>query len=372
MKRASNLQQLDKLTVIILSKERKELLGHTLSFWNGLGCQVIVVHDSSKVLEVSNFGDHIRYINTPHSIFKRLAIAVPLVNTPYAVIANDDEIYLPNALDQIVSHLELNAELHSCAGQALAYNWVGRRLLGLPLYPFLLNYSNTSDSGKHRVSKIIQAGNWMDLLAVHRTTSFKKIALATSKFEGFSTPYMYEVMFSIFSNLLGKSERLNLLFWGRNWYEPYHFIKGKWDRKITWQNWYSQDSFESERIRWRGELENCLIELNNDISVQNLENFKWLEEEFKKSFENRHTPRETNGTKLISWIKTIFNQNESSLLSQLSWTIQSKIPGFQKRVIPKFSDGLRTLSKSDIKVISEDIKILSLFIKEQKAFSSLK
>lgn len=358
--------QLDNLTVIILSKERSRLLGYTLSYWAKLPCKVIVVHDAQVSLEKYALGDRVKYILCNESILYRLGKAAFLVQTPYVVIANDDEIYLPSALRQIISHLESNPELDACGGQALAYTWAGSKLLALPIYPFLRNYSNTLDSSRERVSKTIKSKNWMDLLSVHRTSNFKRVVKEVMKFDGFSTPYMYEVMFSLFLSLFGKTLRLNLLYWGRNWFEPYHSDLNKWNREVTWKTWLIHEDFRLERIKWRKILQDCLTEIKQKSTADSLEAVRWLEEEFNVAFGEQDELEVRNSGRFFNILRQILNLFNSNLVSLYRWKAQSLLPRLRNRVMPRFEIGIERLRQSDTEIFDQDLKLFVSFINEQK------
>ena len=251
-------EQLKKLTIVILSKDREKELSQVINYWSRTPCFIVIVHDTKNPLHSSTLGSNITYINSQDHILGRLALASNYISTPYAAICNDDEIFLIDPLIKFISYLELEKNIEAVGGQVFAYDWVGNRLLGNNIYSFLKNYSNTDEIAVNRIRTTLEIQNVMDLTLIYRSDQFKNIVDCCKNFSKFTTPFMYETMFALFSSYYCRSIRLKDIYWMRNWYTPFqHF--DTWNRKLTWGEWCKDQVFEIERNKLR--LLNELITL---------------------------------------------------------------------------------------------------------------
>ena len=246
-------KELEKLTVVILSKNRNEELSQIIDYWSKTPSTIVIIHDTQVPLNSDNFSSNIFYINSKSHILDRLELALSYILTPYAVICNDDEIFLINPLIKFINFLETEKDIEAVGGQVLAYNWSDNQLLACKIYPFLENFSNIDRIPFNRIRNTFDIKNLMDLTLVYRSEQFRNIVSCTKNFSKFTTPVMYETMFAFFSSYYCRTIRMKDTYWMRNWFTPFQNFD-TWNRKLTWSEWCSDRRYEIERNEWRKEF----------------------------------------------------------------------------------------------------------------------
>lgn len=116
---------LEKLTVVIPTYEKPQVLRRALNYWSGRGVAVLVLDGSRSGIpwyRRLRLGRRIRYVHMPISLHERLAVAGTMVKTPYTVLSGDDEFHLPSGLAAAIRLLEANGNLVACMGRAVAFS----------------------------------------------------------------------------------------------------------------------------------------------------------------------------------------------------------------------------------------------------------
>lgn len=138
---AAQRQALSRLTVIIPSYERPHYLGRALRYWSGCGARVLVLDGSRSPFlhrDPRRFlrGDNVTYLHRPVRLAERLALAGEMLDTPYAVLAGDDEFHLASGLSAAIAALDADPALVACCGRVARFALGPRfRPMGAPGYP---------------------------------------------------------------------------------------------------------------------------------------------------------------------------------------------------------------------------------------------
>jgi hypothetical protein len=350
-------KELEKLTVVILSKDRNEELSQVINYWSKTPSTIVIIHDTQVPLDSNNFSSNIFYVNSKDVILNRLEHALSYIFTPYTVISNDDEIILIDPLIKFISYLECEKNIEAVGGQVLAYNWAGNKLLASKIYPFLNNFSNTDRIPINRIMTTFDIKNVMDVTLVYRSEQFRNIVNCTKNFSKFTTPVMYETMFAFFSSYYCRSIRMKDIYWMRNWFTPYqHF--GNWDRNLTWSEWCSNQRYEKERIEWRKEF---LLQLKNktDFSDSQSESlFEYLLQ-WKAIGTNK-----SNSKKSIIWVK-FKNSVKLIVPDSITWKVKKFVPFMRKKMMPDF-DSLINLQNNYDQISYIDLENFKDFANQQK------
>lgn len=353
---ASRMRNLEKLTLVILSKKRDKELNQVINYWTKTPVSLVVIHDTDRALNYNN-KTKLVYVKSKNSIIERLAESLDFILTPFVMIANDDEIFLIESILNFINYLENNKEVEAVGGQVIAYNWAGNKLLGNEIYPFLHNFSNSDNSPLNRIKKTFKSKNVMDVTLMYRSHEFKNIVTCCKNFTEYSTPVMYETMFAFFSSLYCRSIRLNDIYWMRNWFTPYHEFEN-WDRKLTWKTWCTDPSFQVEVVIWRRRITQEL-HLRTDFShfetqelIKLLLNWEAIGE------------RDQNLNKKNLWIR--FKRFVKQILpSYIVWKFKHTMPIMRRKVMSDFE----TLTKKLVE--NKQLSLLDLenfknFASEQK------
>lgn len=211
----------NKLTVIIPSYCRQGYLQRAFRFWEDTVFRVIVVDGSPIALDVEltpKSNSNVTYFHRPVSWAQRLSFAASKVETKYVVMASDDEYYLPRGLESLVDFLDANEDYVACIGRSLGFIYNLGRVLGVPVYPRLRNYSVASDSAVARV--VEHMGDYvMSLVWAVVRTPYWKLAADTYVRSEFRLHCQIELQFEMILSFAGKSRCLPVLTWMRSYGE---------------------------------------------------------------------------------------------------------------------------------------------------------
>lgn len=215
---------LDKLTILIPSVDRREILIQNLQFFDRV-CKIFVCEHSDRGLtksEQSKIPPNVEWINGPEDVEDRNLMMAQKVETEFCSLMCDDEIMLPDSLAVLISFLEDNTVFSYASGMAVAFAknktkkmW-GSNLLFSHAYHELKQRSLIMEDP--RVRALIHS-NFYTLgssYAVHRTSNFI-CAMRNAQIAKSCARYSSEIAFELSHVLLGKSVVLPIVCWMRNY-----------------------------------------------------------------------------------------------------------------------------------------------------------
>ncbi len=196
---------------------------------------------------------NIRYIHMPVSIEKRLAYAFDFVDTKYAAMLSDDELFMPSALEACLSFLEANPDYAACKGQVLGFrrNSFIPRCQGVIDYTNLRGYEIASSVPGQRLFQHMSPYAMASLWAVHRSVILKKAL----KLAGLRPPYScaaaFELQLSLVTAWFGKVKVLDQLMW----------LRSRENRNIWWAfgnvptiDWLTGINYKTEVEQFKSDL----------------------------------------------------------------------------------------------------------------------
>lgn len=351
--------ELQKLTVVILSKDRNKELSQTINYWSKTTSTIVVIHDAKTPLDSKNFSPNIFYVNSNAHIIDRLEIALTYIFTPYTVICNDDEIFLINPLVKFIGYLDREKDIEAVGGQVLAYNWAGSQLLANRIYPFLEDFTNIDLIPMNRIKKTFDIKNVMDLTLVYRSGQFRDIVNCTKNFSKFTTPVMYETMFALFSSYYCRTTRMKDIYWMRNWFTPFQNFD-VWDRGLTWGEWCNHQRFNVERTEWRKLMIQLLRDMGDfpDSQIEPLVEYLLKWEAIGTNKNKRGSRKLFRWGRLKSTIKLV-------IPSFLVRKIKKSIPFMRKNIMPDFNS-LINIHNNFSQIAREDLEKFRDFVYHQK------
>lgn len=242
---------LKDLTIIILSRGRERILSKTLDFWNSNDIRTVVIHNSEIGIGQKTEVEGSVYLTSTSNYAVRAGIAATYIATNFAIICNDDELYIPSALEKMILKLNENVEFTSVGGQSLAVSKYGAIITGTLCYKDMWQYENLHETPIDRLS------HHLDFSKNHIGAMFRMLRVGTMidllnslKFsDEISTPYIHEATSEILLTIYGKSLYLNEIYWIRNWQEPEVQHKN-WDRKLYFHLWWEGIEFSEQRAKW--------------------------------------------------------------------------------------------------------------------------
>ena len=348
---------LEKLTIIILSKDREKELSQVIDFWSKTSCSVVIVHDSPNPLNLNTSNQKITYLNSSLPILLRLALASKQITTPYTIICNDDEILLIDSLKKFINIMQHNAQIDAIGGQAISYNWAGKHLLGNRIYPHLLNFSNMNEIPINRIRATFKINNMMDVYLLFKSDQFKKIVKCCEQFYEFKIPVMYETMWAVFSSYFCCIRRMNDIYWMRNWFTPFHHSES-YDRDLSWEKWCRDPKSKSEVSEWIIKFKMVLSNETNLSEMQITSLVELLLQYNKKEACVELSQKPIIQTRLKTFLKKIIPKF-------LIRNIQTKLPFTRSKLMPNFDS---VIYSQDIhaQISDQDIKLFKSFAMHQK------
>lgn len=172
----SELDCLDKLTVVVPTYKNAERLERTLAFISRCHFPHVIVLDGCRDEEFSNFMSRahprITYIQNDNGFLERLEMAAGLVSTEYVLMWADDEFWLPSFAKSAVNFLESNAAFVQCVGVALSFVTTPRPRIGVA-YPRLRELASLGQTPAERIESRLLNWSWGGFWGVARTSQWK-------------------------------------------------------------------------------------------------------------------------------------------------------------------------------------------------------
>ena len=213
------MNNLERLTIVIPTYNRKEYALRAMRFWNDKDVQVHFMDGSDEPIEENELkflSPNILYHYGPNDLYKRIYKSVDLVKTDFAALLSDDEFFIPESIDLCIKELDENSDLVSCVGEVFGFNIRKGKVLGFPVYGGFVDYKVDSTDPLERMNfhmnqKYLQT----TLYAVSRTGPWKKVIKSIFSKE-FSAYAMWEIQFESAIHIFGKSKVIPHLMWLRS------------------------------------------------------------------------------------------------------------------------------------------------------------
>lgn len=114
---------LDRVTIFMITYERKALARRAMTYWAKHGAHMVVMDGSAQPMDDEFIGAlprRIRYVHDPSGVHRRVQRGVDLVETDFVIWMPDDEFYVPDVLARQAAFLDDNADFVAvcsrCAG----------------------------------------------------------------------------------------------------------------------------------------------------------------------------------------------------------------------------------------------------------------
>ena len=210
--------QLKKLTIIIPSYRRQDLLSRCMQYWSGKNVNIIVLDGSEVSLEknfLNNINSNIKYIHNPKNLYERLLLSLNYIETEYVMLGCDDEFYLQSSLNSCLNRLSQDKTLVCCMGRAMGFSFYNNTVVGHNVYHKLKNRFQDDDDPAIRLKKHFSDYTIAHMYGVTRASFWKIIAKSVfSKEYNFFAAMELQLEFLIL--YAGKSTVLPELMWMRS------------------------------------------------------------------------------------------------------------------------------------------------------------
>lgn len=256
---------LGRLTIIVPTFNRQKFACRLIDYWAQKGPQIIVLDGSPEPISHSFFLKYpntIKYIHRPVSLNQRILEALELISTEFAILAGDDEFYIPSALVSCILQMDRNPELAACGGMALGFWPQNNTIMGKTQYPRLRSYAVDADSAEERLVSHMKEYIPCNVYAVCRS-KFWKTSFYYALQEEFSFFSAGEIQFEMCMSFAGKSKIIPELMWLRSLSEnaPIRGTSPSLNRNITLPDWWNNKNYNFEKNEFIRIMEKAYAEL---------------------------------------------------------------------------------------------------------------
>lgn len=165
---------LDKITLVIATKNRHQYLERIIDYYSGSGINIIVA-DATKEKYQGNIPANITYKHYPGIHYcTKLDDVFKKINTPYSLLCADDDFIIPNAISESIHFLEMNPDYASAQGYYIMVHHSKDKLFYSPGYRSSVGVDINEETAQERIKKF----NRMDIqffYCVHRTQTLKEV-----------------------------------------------------------------------------------------------------------------------------------------------------------------------------------------------------
>ena len=348
------MNDLHKLTIVIPTYERQKFLFRQVEFWKHTNAKVIILDGSAHSWTAFNSKTlplNIEYFHIPESIERRFGFAISKLNTEYAVLLSDDEMFIPSALQQCIAELDRFQDYVVCKGIAIGFNYSVKQVSGFPVYKnlqgYIIDHERPEDRVNAHMSKYAMAVLW----GVTRTSVFKRMLNAMSQ-GPFLSAAVGEMQCSIIAAWSGKIKVIDELMW----------LRSSENKSIWWSfgnlqfhDWFLNPANKSEVQKC---LSSVLVNIDGfgypnenieKIIVNGIEKYIQLSL-FNQKIKKKYTKPALSATFLVYKCKT---------LAKFIFETFLKVP-IQKTLIQSAED----LHNSGIKIDFQQLSQVNSLIKE--------
>ena len=318
---------LQKLTVIVITYNRHELLIRAIRYWSNFDIKVVIIDGSDVRLNNSYLNyKNIRYIYDQRSLNDRLLNSFNYIDTEFMILASDDEFYLPSALSSCINFLSTEPSFSCCGGRAVGFRSKEKKIFGIKQYPQLRGLCLDHDSAADRVFKHFSDYVPAHFYSVIRANKWKIICSYVFQKKNIFL-YSSELQLEFLTVVSGKSKIISELMWMRN--NEISRIDSRSD--ITIEEWWYDKKNDNEKISFLQNMKKACNDLStNQNSILNEETISNLfETHIKKilKYNNKNLFRKILnlvpnkiGIKLLKFVKKCFRiaAKEKSLSEEIN------------------------------------------------------
>lgn len=253
---------LEKITLIIPTKNRYKYLERILDYYSGQGINICVCDSSKSSFEKKDNYKNVRYFHYPDFKYsEKLYQVFEKINTKYVVMCADDDFIVPSSIEKCVRFLEKNSDYSSVQGHYVFFTNPrdkNRSISYAPIYLHSLKMDLNSNFPSQRVKELMSS--YMQLLySVCRTNFVREVFSLLHSKKNISNFNLVELFHSIFLCINGKCKVLPIFYCAREEMDvsanivtdPLEVIarakKYKEEYRI-WRNLIVENIMEKERI----------------------------------------------------------------------------------------------------------------------------
>lgn len=165
---------MDKVTIIILTKNRHLFLQRIIDYYSNYDLQVLIA-DESKDAYNKKLPANTSYFNYSRlSYLSRADDILKKVKTPYSVLCADDDFIVPEGISKCVDFLDENPDYVSAQGNYIFFYHSKNKIFYSPGYLSTVGIDFNENNPKERIEKFNRTFIQF-YYSVHRTENLKEI-----------------------------------------------------------------------------------------------------------------------------------------------------------------------------------------------------
>ncbi len=267
---------LDKLTIIIPTRNRHKFINNQIDYLKNWGTQIFLLDGSDEINSyLENLAKKIpnlNYIHNKKGIFARFEQMKGQIRTKYSMFMSDDEFFFKKSLEMCIKFLNNNPDYVSCSGVAVGFKKSSKsEVIYREVYPRLIGYSISAENPKDRVIDHMSKYVPCSVYGVLQSRIFNKF-LNELDYTNTSCSATYECWMQNTTAYMGKIMVLPVLYWLRN-LENSPVQDQNWNRKLTFYKWYNSKSYEKEKSEFVNNFCKLNYEKSTDFFKLALSNF---------------------------------------------------------------------------------------------------
>ncbi len=259
---------LENLTLVMPTYNRQAFAIRNMKYWSDTPVRIIVLDGSEKSIpgsELAEIGVNVSYHHAPISFIKRLAMALPLIETRYVSLYGDDEFFLADGLEACIRFLEEQADYVACCGHAIGFRPENGSIRGFGRYPRLEGRNIDHADGSERVVRhmenyvcsqvysVVRAQPWIEAVKCYTDLEFNVLAIG-------------ELQMELCLSFAGKSRTLPHATWLRSNGEtkPIRNTDPSLDEGRRFETWWHQPDAKEEKDNFIRQTAKSLEVLDSD------------------------------------------------------------------------------------------------------------
>ncbi len=264
---------LSEITIIIFTKNRSFFLDRQVQWWKNYPVKLLIL-DGSDVGEFDKYNSE-KYVNVKYfkeiKFSHRMKIASENIETKYAAISGDDDLYLIQPMLDCIKFLELNHDFVSCLSQFLNFSAKRNKVYFEESYSesvaFEISDNNITDRVRKKISPYT-VGAWYSVQRSNVLVNSLKLGVDWYDEKHIQKPKgLLEISIEISTAMQGKMSSINRVGYLRsNENFQINFIE-KTD--IDYEKWLGED-YDNERHIWFNNFFNVFKNKLTYLEIQNL------------------------------------------------------------------------------------------------------
>jgi len=305
-------QFLLKLSIIVLSYNKKQGLKALLKHWRNYPVQLLVIDGSKEPFSFDenlnlnmNLNFELKYFHEPISYQERIKKATKNRSRKYTLLSADDEIHLPLGLAKSIKFLERNIEFNSCIGKSLRLIKIKNNFKLEKTY-HNLDLVNNTQIYPDVLNRVV---NYFDNYVCATYYSVTRSKTWSENFKNAfdvktSCPFAMERLVEFANIAKGKCHVHNDVSWIRNCIDQPNY--STLDRKITLSRWIKNISYKKEHNEIKNLMKNYGIKKENIDDIF-LKVFKPPKKSFNMNFLRSYLMYRTFSRELINMIRKVLS-----------------------------------------------------------------